>query len=86
MLFWVIAAILTLGASLAVLLPLAGGGKGASTSSDHDLEVYRDQLAELERDVFHQCAPTWRPPPFFGFTTAFARGAVFFAGVAPKSK
>ncbi len=51
MLFWVIAAILTLGASLAVLLPLAGGGKGASTSSDHDLEVYRDQLAELERDA-----------------------------------
>ncbi|MGX5840560.1 c-type cytochrome biogenesis protein CcmI [Mesorhizobium sp. ArgA1] len=51
MLFWVIAAILTLGASLAVLLPLTGGGKGASTSSEHDLEVYRDQLAELERDA-----------------------------------
>ena len=51
MLFWVIAAILTLGASLAVLLPLTRGGKGASTSSDHDLEVYRDQLAELERDA-----------------------------------
>lgn len=51
MLFWVIAAILTLGASLAVLLPLTSGGKGASTSSDHDLEVYRDQLAELERDA-----------------------------------
>lgn len=51
MLFWVIAAILTLGASLAVLLPLAGGAKGASTSSDHDLEVYRDQLAELDRDA-----------------------------------
>ncbi|MBZ9996060.1 c-type cytochrome biogenesis protein CcmI [Mesorhizobium sp. BH1-1-4] len=51
MLFWVIAAILTLGASLAVLLPLAGGSKGASSSSDHDLEVYRDQLAELDRDA-----------------------------------
>ncbi|WP_192256614.1 c-type cytochrome biogenesis protein CcmI [Mesorhizobium caraganae] len=51
MLFWVIAAILTLGASLAVLLPLTGGGKGASSSNDHDLEVYRDQLAELERDA-----------------------------------
>lgn len=51
MLFWVIAAILTLGASLAVLLPLAGGSKGASTAGDHDLEVYRDQLAELERDA-----------------------------------
>ncbi|RWH84384.1 MAG: c-type cytochrome biogenesis protein CcmI [Mesorhizobium sp.] len=51
MLFWVIAAILTLGASLAVLLPLAGGPKGVSASSDHDLEVYRDQLSELDRDV-----------------------------------
>ena len=51
MLFWVIAAILTLGASLAVLLPLAGGTKGASAAGDHDLEVYRDQLSELDRDV-----------------------------------
>ena len=51
MLFWVIAAILTLGASLAVLLPLAGGAKGASNAGDHDLEVYRDQLSELDRDM-----------------------------------
>ncbi|MDX8512286.1 c-type cytochrome biogenesis protein CcmI [Mesorhizobium captivum] len=51
MLFWVIAAILTLGASLAVLLPLAGGAKGASAAGDHDLEVYRDQLSELDRDM-----------------------------------
>ncbi|CAN7636947.1 c-type cytochrome biogenesis protein CcmI [Mesorhizobium sp. LjRoot246] len=51
MLFWVIAAILTLGASLAVLLPLAGGSKSASSSGDHDLEVYRDQLSELDRDA-----------------------------------
>ncbi|TPI32516.1 c-type cytochrome biogenesis protein CcmI [Mesorhizobium sp. B3-2-1] len=51
MLFWVIAAILTLGASLAVLLPLAGASKDASSSGDHDLEVYRDQLAELDRDA-----------------------------------
>ncbi|AZO09094.1 c-type cytochrome biogenesis protein CcmI [Mesorhizobium sp. M3A.F.Ca.ET.080.04.2.1] len=51
MLFWVIAAILTLGASLAVLLPLAGGPKGASAAGSHDLEVYRDQLSEIDRDV-----------------------------------
>lgn len=51
MLFWVIAAILTLGASLAVLLPLAGTGKDESSAGDHDLEVYRDQLSELDRDV-----------------------------------
>jgi cytochrome c-type biogenesis protein CcmH len=51
MLFWVIAAILTLSASLAVLVPLAASSKGASSSGDHDLEVYRDQLSELDRDV-----------------------------------
>jgi len=51
MLFWVIAAILTLGASLAVLLPLAAGSRRASSSGDHDLEVYRDQLSELDRDA-----------------------------------
>ncbi|WP_027053402.1 c-type cytochrome biogenesis protein CcmI [Mesorhizobium erdmanii] len=51
MLFWVIAAILTLGASLAVLLPLAAGPNRESSSGDHDLEVYRDQLSELDRDA-----------------------------------
>lgn len=51
MLFWVIAAILTLGASLAVLLPLAAGTKPDRAGSGHDLEVYRDQLSELDRDV-----------------------------------
>ncbi|MBZ9674815.1 c-type cytochrome biogenesis protein CcmI [Mesorhizobium sp. ES1-1] len=50
MLFWVIAALLTLGASLAVLLPLATGRRLALSSRDHDLAVYRDQLAELDRD------------------------------------
>jgi cytochrome c-type biogenesis protein CcmH len=51
MLFWVIAAILTLGASLAVLLPLAARPKRADAGSSHDLEVYRDQLSELDHDV-----------------------------------
>lgn len=51
MLFWVIAAVLTLGASLAVLLPLAAGAKPGRAGSSHDLEVYRDQLSELDRDV-----------------------------------
>lgn len=51
MLFWVIAAVLTLGASLAVLLPLAAGPKTPSSGPAHDLEVYRDQLSELDRDV-----------------------------------
>lgn len=51
MLFWVIAAVLTLGASLAVLLPLAGSARGRDSQDAHDLEVYRDQLSELDRDL-----------------------------------
>ena len=51
MLFWVIAALLTLGASLAVLLPLAGRNPVRAVDGAHDLEVYRDQLAELDRDA-----------------------------------
>lgn len=51
MLFWVIAAVLTLGASLAVLLPLAGGARGRDSQNAHDLEVYRDQLGEIEGDL-----------------------------------
>lgn len=51
MLFWVIAGLLTLGASLAVLLPLSGTRRQAAADGAHDLEVYRDQLAELDRDA-----------------------------------
>jgi cytochrome c-type biogenesis protein CcmH len=51
MLFWVIAAVLTLVASLAVLLPLAAQPKAEAADSRHDLEVYRDQLSELDRDL-----------------------------------
>lgn len=51
MLFWVIAAALTLGASLAVLLPLTGRRGVRVADGLHDMEVYRDQLAELERDA-----------------------------------
>ena len=51
MLFWVIAALLTLGASLAVLLPLARRSTAGVADGAHDLEVYRDQLAELDRDA-----------------------------------
>jgi cytochrome c-type biogenesis protein CcmH len=51
MLFWVIAALLTLGASLAVLLPLSGTRRQAAADGAHDLEVYRDQLSELDRDA-----------------------------------
>lgn len=50
MLFWIVAALLTLGASLAVLAPLARARRSVATAADHDLEVYKDQLQELERD------------------------------------
>ena len=51
MVFWFFAALLTLGASLAVLLPLANWPKSLAAGSSHDIEVYRDQLAELDRDA-----------------------------------
>ena len=52
MLFWLIAALLTVGASGAVLWPfLRGMPRAADEPSAHDLEVYRDQLGEIERDA-----------------------------------
>jgi len=51
MLFWIIAAGLTLAASLAVLLPLTGGASSRPVAGNPDVEVYRDQLAELDRDL-----------------------------------
>ncbi|QPC87227.1 c-type cytochrome biogenesis protein CcmI [Mesorhizobium sp. NBSH29] len=51
MLFWFTAALLTFAASMAVFLPLVRGRGDAADASSHDLEVYRDQLAEVERDA-----------------------------------
>ena len=51
MLFWTLAAILTLAAALAVMLPFLRGGERTVSEAEHDLAVYRDQLAELEREV-----------------------------------
>lgn len=51
MFFWFAAALLTLGASLAVLMPLTRREPHQPGGSDHDLEVYKDQLAELDRDA-----------------------------------
>ena len=49
--FWIAAAFLTLLACLPVLLPLARRRASAPADADFDLAVYRDQLAELERDA-----------------------------------
>jgi cytochrome c-type biogenesis protein CcmH len=51
MVFAIVAALLTAAASLAVLAPLARGRPRALEAGSHDHEVYRDQLAELERDA-----------------------------------
>ncbi len=50
MFFWIAAALLTLGACLSVLLPFARRAARAAHASEHDLEVYKDQLDEIERD------------------------------------
>ncbi len=47
--FWIIAALLTAAACLAVIWPFLRSG--AQASSGHDVEVYRAQLAEVDRDV-----------------------------------
>jgi cytochrome c-type biogenesis protein CcmH len=50
MVFWLFLALLTIAASLAVLLPLARRPQAHVPAAAHDLEVYRDQLAEIDRD------------------------------------
>lgn len=49
MIFWLIAAVLTLIACAAVLWPLVRAP--SSVVAGHDVEVYKDQLAEVERDA-----------------------------------
>lgn len=51
MLLWIAFAVMTVVATLAVLLPLARGRSArAAAASDHEIAVYKDQLAELDRD------------------------------------
>jgi cytochrome c-type biogenesis protein CcmH len=49
--FWVAAIVLTAIAVLAVLVPLSRRPGPAADGAANDLEVYRDQLAELDRDA-----------------------------------
>src|SRR5215831_14416849 len=48
MILWLVFALMTAAAVLAVLWPLARGG--AANPSGSDVAVYRDQLSEIERD------------------------------------
>jgi cytochrome c-type biogenesis protein CcmH len=51
MLFWVAAAVLTVLCVAATLYPLLKKPGASQTARNHDLEVYKDQLAELKRDA-----------------------------------
>lgn len=48
--FWFFAILLTIAATLIVLLPLTRSSKGFLPAGKNDLEVYRDQLREVEAD------------------------------------
>ena len=50
MIFWISAAVLTVGATLLVLLPLTRRVKAPVSDNQYDVEVYRDQLRELDAD------------------------------------
>ena len=51
--FWVVVAIMIVGALFLLLPPLLGRGKSAAsaTRSEVNLSVYRDQLSELDADL-----------------------------------
>ncbi len=51
MTFWLVIGAMTAAAVLAVLVPLLRPRAADSTRADHDLEVYRDQLGELDREL-----------------------------------
>lgn len=51
MLFWIVAAAMTAGVVLLIVPPLLKTRGETDSRAAYDLEVYRDQLDELERDV-----------------------------------
>lgn len=51
MTLWLVFVLMTAAVLLALLAPLRRGGGGAVARHIHDEAVYRDQLAELDRDV-----------------------------------
>ena len=51
MLFWGIAGLVIALSLLAMLAPLLRGGAGAERRASYDLQVYRDQLREIDRDL-----------------------------------
>ena len=50
MIFWIIAALMVAGAAAPLALPLLRKHVHGMDAAEYDMEVFRDQLAELERD------------------------------------
>lgn len=50
MIFWILATLMVAGAVAALALPLLRKNVNGANAAEYDLEVYRDQLTELERD------------------------------------
>ncbi len=51
MIFWILVALLAGGLGVALARPLLrGAGEGGSVRAAYDMQVYRDQLGEIERD------------------------------------
>jgi cytochrome c-type biogenesis protein CcmH len=51
MIFWLVAAALTMGCLLLVFAPMIRGAGAAERRASYDLQIYRDQLQEIDRDV-----------------------------------
>src|SRR6056297_3197908 len=51
MLFWLICALMTVAVTLMTLRPLLGRRSGEAMAAEADLNVYRDQLDEVDRDL-----------------------------------
>ena len=51
MMFWVMAAVMTVAATLSLLIPLARASRAQAEAQAFDAEVYHDQLRELDRDI-----------------------------------
>ncbi|MBT3702207.1 MAG: c-type cytochrome biogenesis protein CcmI, partial [Alphaproteobacteria bacterium] len=51
MTLWLVLSLMTIVAALFVVVPMLRSGKASITRDDFSLEVYRDQLRELESDV-----------------------------------
>ena len=51
MMFWIMAAVMTVAATLSLLIPLARSARSPAAEEEFDAEVYHDQLREIDRDI-----------------------------------